>query len=441
MQDKIGLLWWLWCCVRAGGEGQLFFPLPLSPLSPSCLAGFNTSSQDGPCRPSSPPRHHNVANLGPHASIVPSSEKKEREREAERAKTHPVCRASKPHDTTRSPALYLCPFDPMLHHHHYFHRHHHHHAEQPRSRRLMAPTPPRATPTPTPPPTTPPHRRPPPHHGTQVDDNLSQLDDGSGWFTICGFGSLLSERSARTTLPDLRNFRKARLVGSSSSEGEGGQRQPACRFRYRRVFAHTADVFFERGIARPETREVASLSIERVEVEGDEQEDNGGLVVTAFDTPYTPSNVAAFVAREHEFKLVAVHLSDGSVAVACERWTDDEYVARRFGGDREAFWRRWGVIARDGFGNGTVWHDPSVLPCRLYFRHCVLAARNLGEEDAFLDSTWLADRRTTAREWLERLERESGGGGGGFLRDGGGVGGSVGGGLAYDRALLERYGG
>jgi hypothetical protein len=302
-----------------------------------------------------------------------------------------------------------------------------------------------------------------PAHGSELDDDLSQLDDGSGWFTICGFGSLLSERSARSTLPDLRNFRKARLLnggggggggcgcGGGDGEGGGGGNRPPPTFTYRRVFAHTADVFFERGIARPETREVASLSIEKVWAEEEEEEEGGGscgachpppppavpLVVTAFEVPYTPENVRAFVAREHEFNFVAVHLDDGSVAAACERWTDDAYVARRFGGDRSAFWARWrDVIQRDGYGNGSVWHDPSVLPCRLYFRHCVLAARKLGEEDAFLDSTWLADRKTTARAWLQRMESESEEeGGGGFLESGGGGGGG------YDRALLERYGG
>lgn len=261
----------------------------------------------------------------------------------------------------------------------------------------------------------PPPRTPPPSHGAPLDDALSQLDDGSGYFTICGFGSLLSERSARSTLPGLKNFRKARTVDSKE-------------FSYRRVFAHTADVFFERGIADASTREVASLSIERVENTTTEP-----MVVTAFEAPYDPETVAAFVAREHEFRLVAVHLDDGSVAVACERFSDEEYVQSRFNGDRQAFENRWGVIWRDGFGNKTVWHDESVLPCRLYFRHCVLAARALKEEENFLRTTFLADRVTTAGEWLRRLEEETNGE---FLKNGGGGKKGV-----VDAALLERYGG
>lgn len=52
-----------------------------------------------------------------------------------------------------------------------------------------------------------------------------------GWVGVVGIGSLLSERSARHTSPNLRGFKTVRLRG------------------YRRVFAHTAPVFFERGIA------------------------------------------------------------------------------------------------------------------------------------------------------------------------------------------------
>ena len=48
-----------------------------------------------------------------------------------------------------------------------------------------------------------------------------------------------------------------------------------------------------------------------------------------------------------------------------------------------------------------------MLPCRVYLRHCVLAAKKLsklsGSEAAynsFLDDTYLADRVTTVRTYL-----------------------------------------
>lgn len=51
----------------------------------------------------------------------------------------------------------------------------------------------------------------------------------------CVDGIVGPERSARSTFPDLTDFRIARLNG------------------YRRVFGHVTPVFFERGIAKPDT--------------------------------------------------------------------------------------------------------------------------------------------------------------------------------------------
>lgn len=94
---------------------------------------------------------------------------------------------------------------------------------------------------------------------TELSDesDFESLLSPDGHISICGFGSLLSERSARSTFPDLANFRTARLN------------------RFRRVFAHVAPVFFERGIAKPETMEISSLSVEPCEGET--------LVVTVFE--------------------------------------------------------------------------------------------------------------------------------------------------------------
>ncbi|KAL4562514.1 hypothetical protein LXL04_034720 [Taraxacum kok-saghyz] len=57
------------------------------------------------------------------------------------------------------------------------------------------------------------------------------------------------ERSAMSTFPDLINFRVAKLNG------------------FRLVFAHVAPIFFERGIAKPETKEISRLSVEPCEGE------------------------------------------------------------------------------------------------------------------------------------------------------------------------------
>ena len=48
--------------------------------------------------------------------------------------------------------------------------------------------------------------------------------------------------------------------------------------------------------------------------------------------------------------------------------------------------------------------DDELLPCPVYLRHCVLAAEKMGTEayDSFLDSTYLADRATTIRSYLDK---------------------------------------
>lgn len=212
-------------------------------------------------------------------------------------------------------------------------------------------------------------------YGTELGDDFSGLADQQGLMTVAGFGSLLSETSSRSTFPNLRNFRPGKVKN------------------YRRVFAHTADIFYKRGIANLATREVASLSCEPSE--GSE------LVVALFEVPASPEAVSAFIEREHEFRFTAVAAYDlagqptGRTAVLCTRFSDEEYRSRRC--PPQEWRRRWGV-----WGVERVWHD-DLLPCRVYLRHCVLAARGfcLEAEVSFLDATWLSDRTTSVRQYLQ----------------------------------------
>jgi len=94
---------------------------------------------------------------------------------------------------------------------------------------------------------------------------VTDFQDEQGVISVAGFGSLLSECSARSTSPDLRNFRAGKVKG------------------YRRIFAHTASVLFQRGIARPGTGEISSLSCESQL--GEE------IVVSVFDVPGHPTAI------------------------------------------------------------------------------------------------------------------------------------------------------
>ncbi|KAL2651771.1 hypothetical protein R1flu_019899 [Riccia fluitans] len=208
--------------------------------------------------------------------------------------------------------------------------------------------------------------------------SFQQIVTDDGFISICGFGSLLSERSSRFTFPYLQNFRVGILHG------------------FRRVFAHVAPVFLERGIANVETKEMSSLSVEPFPGES--------IVVTVFEI--SQSEVPAFIEREHEFRFLAVtvHTLEGEIsahkAVICARYSDEEYRRDRCHGDEE-YNKRYGK-----YNIQQIWRD-DILPCRTYLRHCVLAAKNLNQAayDSFLDHTFLGDRTTSIRQHLAQDEK------------------------------------
>ena len=132
--------------------------------------------------------------------------------------------------------------------------------------------------------------------------------------SIIGFGSLLSEASARVTFPNLKGFRLARVAG------------------WRRVFRHAAAIFFERGIAKPATKEISSLSAERAD-------EGCGFVVSVFDIEVEGGDAQAFwrdfERREEEFELVEAPFYDletGKKELGtgwlCSASTDASYIER-----------------------------------------------------------------------------------------------------------------
>jgi len=190
--------------------------------------------------------------------------------------------------------------------------------------------------------------------------------------TILGFGSLLSETSARTTFPDLENFRLVRVRG------------------WRRVFAHAAAIFFERGIANKDTLEFASLSAEFV------NDDYKGFMASAFEVRALADDWGAFLEREEEFDLVDVPYDKNKSGVMCSRSSDAAYIARW---GRTRYENNYLPVVR------SIWDwpkDSGLRPCAVYLRHCVLAVTKAGPEalDSFLDDTYLVDRTTSLRDYL-----------------------------------------
>ncbi|KAE8901446.1 hypothetical protein PF005_g11842 [Phytophthora fragariae] len=193
---------------------------------------------------------------------------------------------------------------------------------------------------------------------------------------IIGFGSLLSEASARSTFGDgVRNFRLARVLD------------------YRRVFAHPASIFFQRGIANLQTKEMASLSTEPAL--------GCKFLVSVFDIP--ESLLPDFYEREEEFKIISAKFQEldgtsGDEALMCTRWSDEEYTAKR---GQETFDSKY-----KAYGLDTIWGwdaQSGILPCRVYLRHCLLAVKKLGQDvyDDFVATTYLGDRSTTIKEYIE----------------------------------------
>ena len=218
------------------------------------------------------------------------------------------------------------------------------------------------------------------------------------WQTIVGFGSLLSEKSAKSTMPSLRNFRFAKLSG------------------YRRVFAHPTNVFLKWDIGNLKTKELASLSVEP-------DVNANPFIVSVFEIP--TSELDAFYNREPEFafKQETVQLIsnndhnhdnetlklldelidkiDGNTkyieGIVCIRSTDMDYI-KRWGQDK--FDKEWVDIGLD-----TIWHwKDEIYPCRVYLRHCLLSIQKQGQFalDDFMDNTFLYDRKTTIRQYMQQ---------------------------------------
>lgn len=199
--------------------------------------------------------------------------------------------------------------------------------------------------------------------------------------TILGYGSLLSEASARVTFPDLSNFRLVRLRGM------------------RRVFS-SPHLFLvsEDLVGTKASLRLASLSCELCD------DMSVGLVAAAFDVNLDDEQREAFVKREPEYNITTAPYYDiqgdkddpigtGVVCLACE---NDDDLPSSLDESRNLL---------PALGNRAVWmwdKDSGLLPADMYLRHCLLAVKKAGEqaEQSFLDETYLVDRKTTLRKYL-----------------------------------------
>ena len=158
---------------------------------------------------------------------------------------------------------------------------------------------------------------------------------------------------------------------------------------------HPASIFFQRGIADPQKKNWCSLSAEPCA--------GASFVACAFEVAFEGEQRAAYELREEEFDVVSAPYTtlDGAPAgegLLCAQWTDAAYK-RKYGD--AVYEERYGK-----YGVQQIWgwpRDCGATPCPVYLRHCVLAAEKAGSiaSDSFLDETWLVDRETTVREFLQ----------------------------------------
>lgn len=193
--------------------------------------------------------------------------------------------------------------------------------------------------------------------------------------TVLGYGSLLSERSALETVPGLSNFRRVRVPG------------------YRRIFNKVGVVFFSRHGADPASLEIASCSTQAMP--------GVDIICSAFEVP--EADFPALYEREHRYRWVEVPALDDAggqcLGRICTSSSDADYRLNKCVTPAE-YHRRVGQ-----YYNGFLWRD-DILPYPRYLAFCLEAAATHGQDvlENFMDSSFLADGRTSIREYLNRLE-------------------------------------
>ena len=243
------------------------------------------------------------------------------------------------------------------------------------------------------------------------------MDAETGLITLLGFGSLVSEISARQSF-EFKNFRLGTCIGAQ------------------RIFNRADWINIDWGEACRRTAEVCSLAVMR---SADPQMKTR---VSLMDVTAT-DGLSGFLERESTYSIIEVPFKDDTgaagVALACGECSDDEserlwgannwYLLRRRGrisySAPEPFEEAIPLVPLDCASNAPLCDEGAGYPQRLdpapgedvyelpagpwvypspgYLRLCFHAHRRAGEDvsENFLDTTLLMDRRTTLRTYLD----------------------------------------
>ncbi|WP_296062398.1 gamma-glutamylcyclotransferase [uncultured Amphritea sp.] len=196
--------------------------------------------------------------------------------------------------------------------------------------------------------------------------------------SVVGYGSLLSERSARQTVPALQNFRLVRVPG------------------FRRIFNKVGIVFLSRHGADSKSLQLASCSTQPFE----------GCEIICSQFECSAEDFIELYEREHRFRWIEVETMPSgrtltpdvpSVGRMCTGYDDLEYRLNKCVTPQEYELR----VGR--YYTGPIWRD-DILPFPRYLAFCLQAAASQGDAvlDNFLDSSFLADGRTSIRTYLQQ---------------------------------------
>ncbi|WP_026941733.1 gamma-glutamylcyclotransferase [Hellea balneolensis] len=189
--------------------------------------------------------------------------------------------------------------------------------------------------------------------------------------TVIGYASLLSPISIKRLFPNARNITPVKIPGHA------------------RCFNSYGTLSIAKGLAQSGDKELAHAA--------------------AILRPDTTLYALAFELDEADFKTYERHefrydlqeveatsrVTGGSLsAIICYEGADHLIDTSLVGvSDIYALYAQYGVSA--------FWHTQH-LPADIYLKHCLAAARELGEDwvSNFLDSSFIHDRETSMREYL-----------------------------------------
>ena len=189
---------------------------------------------------------------------------------------------------------------------------------------------------------------------------------------VIGYASLLSETSIKRLFPNVGRIVRVTLENHA------------------RCFNSLGTLSLKAGLADRESNYLAHASaIYRP---------NSILQALAFELDDTDYDTYVRHEFRYDLKPVSVQALEGGQhfdAIICYENVDQNIDVSRIGS--ASIWDLYDLYDTPSF-----WHR-SHLPAKIYLEHCVASARDLGADmlDNFLDASYLHDRMTSIRSYLE----------------------------------------